>query len=424
VSWTFVGNLVLMGTQWAMLVILTKLTTAEAVGKFVLAVAICAPVFFFGNMALRHVLVTDAKSEFSFGDYLGLRLLTAAGCFLVILGIAFLAPYPRETAMAIAVVGLAKAFDVVSDVFQGLFQGEERMDVAAKSMILKGLVSLGAFTFGVYLTRDLFYGTLGLAGAWALGLACYDIPMGRHLQRARRQSPAAHAPDSRVGIRPRWQFVTLGRLALVALPLGITQALLSLNNSIPRYFIDRHCGERALGLFGAIASLMMAGTTVVAALSTAACPRLASHYASGRASAFRRLLLCLLGIGLLLGVGGVAVALLGGRPLLTLLFRPEYGEHADLFVGMMIVGAILYPTFFLGTAMVSARYFRVQPLMVTGTVLVMILLSALLIPTHGFLGAVIAMGASAFVQGVVSLACIAHALHALGPKSTRSGGPA
>src|SRR5262245_26234 len=97
-AWTFVGNLVYAASQWAMLAVLAKLGNPVMVGQFALALSISAPVIMFTNLALRQVQATDARRDYSFGIYLGLRLITTALSLLIVAGIVLAAGYRRETA--------------------------------------------------------------------------------------------------------------------------------------------------------------------------------------------------------------------------------------------------------------------------------------------------------------------------------------
>ena len=54
-SWTFVGNVVYAGCQWAMLVVLAKLGTPEMVGQFALGLAISGPVIMLANTGYRRL---------------------------------------------------------------------------------------------------------------------------------------------------------------------------------------------------------------------------------------------------------------------------------------------------------------------------------------------------------------------------------
>ncbi len=404
-AWTFVGNVVYAASQWAMLVVLAKLGTPEMVGQFALGLAVTAPVIMFANLQLRGVQATDAKGDYQFGDYLSLRLVTTGIALMVIVAITFVSSYRDQGALVIVMIGLAKAFEAISDIFYGLLQQHERMDRIAKSMLLKGPLSLVALGLGVYVTRSVFWGTVGLAVAWALLLVLYDVRSGKMI--LRQLSPM----HSFRGVRPRWEPRTLWKLTTLALPLGVVMLLISLNTNIPRYFIEHYFGTRDLGIFSAMAYLMVAGNTVVGALGQSASPRLAHYYAVGKRWAFTRLLLQLVGIAALLGLGGVLVVLLVGREILTLLYKPEYAVEVNAFVWLTAAAGIGYIASFLGYAMTAARYFKVQaPLsgLVTGATALACLW---LVPRGGLSGAAFALLTSSVVQALGSLAIVIHALY-------------
>jgi len=405
-SWTFVGNVVYAGCQWAMLVVLAKLGTPEMVGQFALGLAISGPVIMLANLQLRAIQATDARQQFQFADYLGLRLTTSIIAALVIAAIGVIGGYRYETALVIVVIGLAKAIESISDVFYGFLQQQERMDRIAKARMIKGPLSLVLLGLFVALTGSVFAGGLGLLMAWAIILLTYDIPSAALIHRELARTSADYEPGA---LKPRWARDTLARLTWLALPLGVVMMLISLNSNIPRYFLERYEGERGLGIFAAMSYLMVAGTTVVSALGQSASPRLAKYYAAGNASAFRNLLLKLVGIGAFLGVAAVLVVAIAGKPILTLLYQPEYAEQADVFVWITLAAGIGYVSSFLGYGMTAARYFKVQaPLfaVVTG---VTALASFWLVPRYGLQGAAFALLCSAVVQLFGALAIVGYA---------------
>jgi O-antigen/teichoic acid export membrane protein len=273
------------------------------------------------------------------------------------------------------------------------------MDRIAQSMMIKGPLSLVALAIGVHLTGHVLWGAVGMAASWALLLIFLDIPSGLMVLQGHRTAGRRNdAPSDRGSILPRWNPPGLLRLAWLALPLGLVMLLISLNANIPRYFIEHHLGMGELGIFAAMAYLLVAGNTVVGALGQSASPRLASHYAEGNLDAFGGLLFKLMGMGALLGGAGILVAIAGGRELLTLLYTPEFAARSDVFVWLMVVGAVSYLASFLGYGMTAARCFRAQfPLfaLVTGG-------SAMacfwLVPRSGLSGAAWAMLAAALVQ--------------------------
>ncbi len=399
-AWTLIGNVVYAACQWGMLSALAKLGTPEMVGQFALGLAITAPIVLFSNLALRAVQATDARRAYQFGEYLALRLATTALALMIIGGIAIWGGYRPQTAWVIVTIGLAKAFESISDVFYGLFQQHERLDRISRSLMLRGCLSLPLLALGVYFTRSAVGGAWGLAVAWALVLVMYDIPGAAWV---------TNAPSRFSVWRPLWSRQRLLDLAKVTLPLGFTMMLISLNTNIPRYFVQRYGGERELGFFAAMAYLMVAGTTVVNALGQSASPRLANYFARGDITSFRGLLLKLMGIGAVLGMGGVLLSLIAGREILTWLYRQEYAAFVDAFVWLTVAAGVSYIASFLGYGMTAAHYYRVQPLILICTTAASLALCYFLVPAYGILGASWAIGLSALVQAFFATGCIVHA---------------
>src|SRR5690606_3155190 len=149
-------------------------------------------------------------------------------------------------------------------------------------------------------------------------------------------------------LMPQWNTRRLRQLTWLALPLGFVAMLISLNTNIPRYFVERYLGEAQLGIYAAMAYLIVAGNTVVSALGQSVISRLAAYYAEGNRRAYARLLGRLLAIGAGLGLVGVLVALLAGELILNLLYGPEYAAEAGVFVWIMVAAGIGYLGSFLG----------------------------------------------------------------------------
>ncbi|MBX9680314.1 MAG: lipopolysaccharide biosynthesis protein [Gemmataceae bacterium] len=348
-AWTFAGNVVYAACQWGMLVVLAKFGDAEMVGRFSLALSITAPIFLFAGLNTRALQASDAKRDFTFSDYYSLRLIMVSLGLLATFAWAGFGRLDAVMASVLILIGVAKGIESIADVCYGALQHQERMKPIAVSMILKGALSLAVLALGVMMS-GLQAGAFGLAAAWGVLWLVYDLP----------QTADALERGVRETVRPRSDRRTLLRLFRLAFPLGIVLFLLSLTTSLPRFFVERERGYAELGVFVALSYLMIAGTTVVNALGQSATPRLARHFAHGERREFFSLLTKLLGIGAFLGLGGLAIAAVIGRPLLTLLYRPEYGEHVELFLWLMAAAALQYLGSFLGYAITAARIIAPQ----------------------------------------------------------------
>lgn len=397
-SWTFLGNAFYAGSQWVLLVFLARLGSQAEVGQFALATAVCTPIIMFSNLKLRSVQAADALEDYPFGTYLALRFVTSVLALLAIFAILLFTGYSGTLAWVIMVMALAKTFESISDVFYGLQQRHEQMDVIAWSMMIKGVLSIVAFAVGFWAMRSLLGGVAGLAAAWAFTLICFDIP------RARRLAGTSMS-------RPLWSFGLMRQLAVLALPLGLTVAVGSLSANVPRYFIDGLLTTEELGVFAAISYLMVAGSMIIAAIGQSATPRLAQLYRNGHHQAHYRLVMKLLAIGGAIGLAGVVVVAVVGTYILEFAYGSTYAEYKDLFFWIMVNAGIGYSYVFLGTALTSMKKFNIQlPVHLFGLA---VLAGAcwILMPDFGLLGAGWAMLIANVVQAGAYAAVFFHQLH-------------
>lgn len=401
--WTLAGNVLYAAAQWAILIILAKWGTPELVGEYALGIAIVTPVLMLANLQLRTVLMTDVRLEQGFVQYLGFRLATTAGVLLFIAGMAACMHYPLRSAFTIIAIGAAQGVEQIADIYYGLLQINNHMDRIAKSMIARAVLSLPAIAIGVWLTGGVLCAVVAVAVVRLLILFVYDVRRRTH-NMGSEDAPSPIWP-------PRWNLESQRKLATLGLPLGIVALLLSLNTTLPRYFIGAYLGTRDVGIFAAIAFLPNSGSLLVNALGQSAFVPLAKYHAENNLTGFLALLAKLLGMGVLLGLGGMFFAAVAGRWLLTFLYRPEYGAQAHLLVWFMAAAMLSYLGQLLGTAITSARHFHSQiPLFatVTGS---MALFCYLFVPAMGLQGAVLATVATMAIQLAGCVALLVWSLH-------------
>ncbi len=367
---------------------------APAVGRFAFGLAISAPVITFANLALRPIQAGDALGRFAFGDYLGLRLISTTLALAAILGLAMAASPDRGTLASALALGVAKAFEAVSDVVLGRFQRGERLDLVARSQVSRGVLSAGFVAAALAATGRVEIAAIGIAVAGALVLIVHDLPMVASLD----------API------PRFRAEVLRSLAWLALPLGVATMLSSLNANLPRYFLERSRGGADLGAFAALAYLATAGTTAISALGQAATPGLARSFASGDLRGFRRSMRRDLSLGIAVGLAGLAGSIGLGGPILSALYRPEFAAYASILPIVMMAAAFEYVGSLMGYGLTAARSFRVQPWLFGASAAVMAMSCGTLVPRFGPAGAAWSLAIASAFGMVATTACLAFAL--------------
>ncbi len=385
------GNAVDTLCQLGRAVVLAYLGGLEMVGLIVLAYAVCAPINALASLSLRAAVVTDARREYDFGDYLALRLVMATLAFGVIAVIG-MTGYSGEMGWLILAAGGAEFFKSISQMLHSFQQRYERMDRIAISVMIVALSSIAVLASVVYFTGSILLAAIGFPLVTASVLFGYDIPNGVRLLRA-----AAKTSPTSERLRPSWNMRTMLRLIWLTLPLGVVMMMISLTSSIPRCLIGHHLGPHALGVFASVLSLGLVGMKVVNSMGQSAGPRLATYYAAGKTDAYLRLLGKLVALAGALGIAAVAGVAALGEPILELLYHEDYSPYWRLAVYLMIAAALLYLTIPLGRAVEAMRRFKTHMLIRAAAILVMLGAMPGMIRAYGLEGAAGAM--------ILSVAC-------------------
>jgi len=391
-TWVLSGNVLYSACQWGIVVILAKLGSPQQVGEYALGLAVSAPVILFATFQLRALLASDVRDHFAFGQYLTFRLVSLGAALVVVAGVATLTEPSARIAEITLLLGLAQTLDAVSETYYGFMQRHDRIDRLSTSLLLKGPLSLAALWGAMYITRDVLWAIVGLIAGRLLILLTWDSRLAFAASACGGSSRPAEA------LRLRWNAVCMLDLLRLAFPLGVISMLVSLNASIPRFFVEAHRGSAELGIFSAIASLLSAGSLVVSAYGQSIFLPVAQACAQGDRTRFRTFVLLAGALGGVLG--GAAVLLAGwfGPAILTHLFRKEYAIYSDIFVRLMIAGTVMFVGSGLGYVMTAARSLRPQIPLLIASAAAAAAVSAWSIPRYGLRGAADAVLAAALVQ--------------------------
>lgn len=396
VGWVLAGRGVYAACQWGLLAVCAKIGSADLLGRYALGVAVCTPIFMFANLKLASVLVTDARDEHRFAEYVRLRFVTTVFAMLVVCAVVLVAGYAWTTLATILAVGLGQAVLVCREIFLARAQKAQRMDRLAYSNAVLGVLGLGAFTAVFWLTRSLIAAIVALACMRLAVTAGVDVPCARQIEFAQ---PRDHAPAARH---------SLLRLAYLCIPLGIVGMLVSFVASVPRYQVERQLGEASLGYFAALASFPMAGNILMEALAKATSPLLAKYYIENR-RAYARLTAKLIAAGIVIGAAALTISYLFGKPILTICFTKEYADHHDTFMWLMTAGAIAYLWCCMETSLTAARFFRIQVPICAAATATALAAAWLLIPRFGLNGAAFAWMSANAVALLGTAAAVARA---------------
>ena len=374
-SYLGVANLFYAFSQWGMLVVTAKLGSVAMTAQLSLGLAVAVPVMIFMGAGLRTIITADVQQRFRFGEYLSARLgLGLVGLVGVIL-FGLVARFSPQVLGIAALVGVIKFIEGLQEICWGVSQRHEQMQAVGISRILRAITALAGLAAGILLSGQLWVGVVMWGALWGAIFVFYDLPHARHLE----------------SLRISLDWPRIKTIIWRALPLAFVWGLISLNDKAPQYLLNWTQGEEAVGYFAPIAYILQGLGLGVSAAGEAMIPRLARAYHSDK-NRFLRNGLRLAGFGALLGAAGLVFAILFGKPLLTLLYRPEYAVYAPVLVALMAVGILRFAQAGVGTAVTAAGLFRQQVPVFLMTLLATLLAGWLLIPRWGLLGAAAAIG--------------------------------
>jgi O-antigen/teichoic acid export membrane protein len=350
VSWSLVGQMSLALSQWAIIVVLARLSTPAAVGEFALGMALTAPLFGFSNMCLAQLQATDVADEHAFGAYAGVRLLSTVAA-LLILPLLVMTTSGALQAMAPAVMcGVARAADGASDVCYGALQRHGRFREIGQSMLLRSVLCMACVLLLLQVNNTGVAAAVGLALSWVICAFFFDMPAIRRLL----------ASLGRVSHwKFQWDRKSIAAIAREGLPLSVVTGLNMVAINLPRYWVERELGAAQLGYFVAVAYLMIAANMVIAAGSQVLVPRLAEDFQRAPRRYCRTVLYLTIAAGLS-GVVCLVLAIVAGPQIMALIYTSKYAFLQSTFLWTMAATWVLMLVAVTGVAMTAARRFRVQ----------------------------------------------------------------
>ena len=342
--WYLGGTAVYAASQWLIVIVFARLAGPSVVGLFTMATAISAPIIALSQLSLRYVMVTDVSGRYAFGHHLDLRLMLTGVAILAVFCVILLLGYRGYDALALALFGLGRAFESVSDIYYGRLQSRRRLDRVAQLLILRAALTLAATSATFWQTHSLVWSGLLFACASLASQFIVQITVPGEPIESKRS-------------RGRWRRLYMTSLVRHAAPLATAQFLVALSAFAPRFVLNRIGGTSMVGQFAAIDYFLSIGLLFVAALGQSASPTLARAFHASDMREFHRVSLRIVCETLAVGAGGLVLTILFGRAVLIAFYGRAFGETANAFTPIVAGGMVLYLASILGYVVTATGQF-------------------------------------------------------------------
>lgn len=182
IIWNMAGSFLYAFASMVLTIAVVQLAGEDAGGIFTFAFTTFGQhMFMMAYFGIRPFQITDTQNKYSFGDYLGLRLLTCGGALLVGLVYVFINDYTFEKAAVVFLMVVYKVVDALADTYEAEFQRSGRLYLTGKSNAFRTILSVTVFLTVLAVTKDLVTASFWAAAAQAAGFLVFDVMVIREL---------------------------------------------------------------------------------------------------------------------------------------------------------------------------------------------------------------------------------------------------
>lgn len=382
-SWSFAGNVIYAISQWVLLIIITRVGSSYDAGVYSLGLAITAPFILLINLNFTAIQSTNLQIQFGFLSFKMIRLLGNLSFFTVFSVILVMSSYDFNVSIVLLLIALMKVVESVSDLYYGLFQYNERLDLVAKSVMSRGLIGTLLFGLGYYYFHELYIAVAFILIYWFMNLLFYDSQKGKRLLK--------RMPKSRYTFS-MWDLVKLG------IPLGIAACIASFNVNIPRVFLENYLTFEDLGYFSAVFYMVLIMGKFMTSLANTFLPRLARLYEQNDLRNFIRILKMIILMLFILFLIILNFTYFFGSELLGFIYGEEYKNLRKLLMLILFYGLLNYLGFVFETGLNAMKEYRFRMFNEVFVSSVIIIGCLYFIPNFSLIGAALVLILSAFVK--------------------------
>ena len=143
IIWNMIGSFLYAFASMVLSIAVVQLAGEDAGGVFTFAFTTFGQhMFMAAYFGIRPFQITDTGEKYTFGDYLGLRLITCGLAILVGFGYVMVSGYTFEKAVIVFLMVVYKVIDALADTYEAEFQRGGRLYLTGKSNAFRTILHL------------------------------------------------------------------------------------------------------------------------------------------------------------------------------------------------------------------------------------------------------------------------------------------
>ena len=324
-----VGSLIYFACQWFMTVVIVRVSGYELAGILSLAMTVTGAPAIIALFNVRSYQASDIDIKFTSQVYIRSRWISNVLAVIVCLITVIVERYSHSKALTIMLFMGYKAIEGFADVFYGVEQRYERLDLAGISMGIRGILTLGSFTLTDIMTNCVELSIVAVAVVnWAT-IMVYDYP------KVRRFLSIERSENKKTLMKGAIEVIK------ICIPLAIVAFLNNYSINYLKIVFERYYGSELLAYYSSVASptlvVQLAATTIFAPLI----PILTNFYQNIDARKFSRTIKNFVLLVTALSLICIIGAKILGHWVLTMIFGQGISDYTKYFVPIVFISIML-----------------------------------------------------------------------------------
>lgn len=374
-TWNMAGSMLMAFQSVIMLMIITRTLNLYEAGIFTLANASANLFLNIGKYGMRNFQVSDVKREYNFSEYYISRIITTLAMLIVSIIYVIIATlqnnYSPNKTWIIIWMCLFKIVDSIEDVYLGLYQQQNRLDVAGKILTIRMILTIIVFGLCLILLKNQLMSLVIATILTTLILIFFVILTYPDFKNENRLIQKKH----------------ILQLLKVCFPLFAGCFLAFYIGNAPKYAIDKFLNDEAQACYGFIAMPVFVIGLLNNFIFSPMIAKMSLLWSEGSKKEFLKLfrlqIIIIAGITVVCEIGAYIL----GIPVLSLLYNTNLESYKTELLVLLLGGGFLALSGLLVTIMTILRIQNSQAIGYAIIAILAYILSPIFVKQYAVMGA-------------------------------------
>lgn len=371
--WNVVGSTAVAAFTVIITLIITRISGLDEAGVFSIGIAIANLLYTVATFGIRNYQASDVKGEYKFNDYLYTRIFTCILAIIIAIFIIYNNQYRYDVLLVILILCLYKVVDAISDVYQGMFQLNDRLDIAGKSNFIRIVASIVIFNVIIIYTQNLFTACLGMLFINIILVYLYDIKKAKPFLTSQGKT----------------SIDTILKMLRGTITLFGTLFLMTYIVNSSKYAIDQFMASEDQAIYNILFLPSLVINLAMEFLLRPILVSLAHKWENNKIKEFLSEICKVIVIAVICGGVGVVASYYIGIPILQILYNISLEQHTWILVILMTSAGITAIGRVFTYALITMRKQKILLICYMIGSLGACVLTTILVKIHGMIGAAI-----------------------------------